>query len=85
MCERIYPRDYRQWKSKAFIEAMKTSKINFISANILSFGDSIIELETSHKLKEVFAVGYIKTVKFKECPQPMEMMKELKNNYYFTI
>ena len=79
MFEKKLPGDYRQWKSKAFIETMKTSNINFYkTANIISFGDSIIELEASHKLKEMFADGYIKTIKFKESPQPMELIKELK-------
>ena len=79
MWEKKLPGDYRQWKSKAFIETMKTSNINFYkTANIISFGDSIIELEASHKLKEIFADGYIKTIKFKESPQPMELIKELK-------
>ena len=79
MWEKKLPGDYRQWKSKAFIETMKSSNINFYkTANIISFGDSIIELEASHKLKEMFADGYIKTIKFKESPQPMELIKELK-------
>ena len=79
MWEKKLPGDYRQWKSKAFIETMKSSNINFCkTANIISFGDSIIELEASHKLKEMFADGYIKTIKFKESPQPMELIKELK-------
>ena len=79
MCEKKYPGDYRQWKSIAFVETMKLSNINFLkTANIISFGDSIIELEASHKLKETFADGYIKTIKFKEGPQPMELIKELK-------
>ena len=79
MWEKKLPGDYRQWKTKAFIETMKTSNINFYkTANIISFGDSIIELEASHKLKEMFADGYIKTIKFKESPQPMELIKELK-------
>ena len=79
MCEKKYPGDYRQWKSKAFIETIKENNINLLkTANILSFGDSIIELEASHKLKEIFADGYIKTIKFKESPQPMELIKELK-------
>ena len=79
MCEKKYPGDYRQWKTKAFIETMKKSNINFLkTANIISFGDSIIELEALHKLKEIFADGYIKTIKFKENPQPLELIKELK-------
>ena len=79
MCEKKYPGDYRQWKTYAFIETMKENKINLLkTANIISFGDSIIELEASHKLKDLFADGYIKTIKFKENPQPMELIKELK-------
>ena len=79
MCENKYPGDYRQWKFKAFYETLKSSNINFYkTANIISFGDSIIELESSHKLKEMFADAYIKTIKFKECPQPSELIKELK-------
>ena len=78
-CEKKYPGDYRQWKSLAFIETIKKYKINLLkTANILSFGDSIIELEASLKLKDIFADGYIKTIKFKENPQPMELIKELK-------
>ena len=88
MWEKKLPGDYRQWKSKAFIETMKTSNINFYkTANIISFGDSIIELEASHKLKDIFADGYIKTIKFKENPQPAELIKELKiiNNQFDII
>ena len=79
MCEKKSPGDYRQWKTKAFIDTIQKSNINFLkTANIISFGDSIIELEASHKLKEIFADGYIKTIKFKENPQPLELIKELK-------
>ena len=77
--EKRLPGDYRQWKSKAFIDAVLKSNIDLNkTANILCFGDSIIELEASHQLKEIFADGYIKTIKFKESPQPMELIKELK-------
>ena len=88
MCEKKYPGDYRQWKTQAFIETMKESNINLLkSTNIISFGDSIIELEASHKLKDIFADGYIKTIKFKENPQPAELIKELKiiNNQFDII
>ena len=88
MCEKKYPGDYRQWKTQAFIETMKESSINLLkTTNIISFGDSIIELEASHKLKDIFADGYIKTIKFKENPQPAELIKELKiiNNQFDII
>ena len=67
---------------------MKESNINLLkTTNIISFGDSIIELEASHKLKDIFADGYIKTIKFKENPQPAELIKELKiiNNQFDII
>ena len=77
--EKRLPGDYRQWKSKAFIDTVINCNIDLRkTANILCFGDSIIELEASHKLKEIFADAYIKTIKFKESPQPIELIKELK-------
>ena len=77
--EKRLPGDYRQWKTRAFIDTIINSNIDMKkAANILCFGDSIIELEATHKLKEMFADAYIKTIKFKESPQPIELIKELK-------
>ena len=77
--EKRLPGDYRQWKSHAFIDTIINCKIDMRkTANILCFGDSIIELEATHKLKEIFQDAYIKTIKFKESPQPVELIKELK-------
>ena len=77
--EKRFPGDYRQWKTKAFIDSVLNSNIDRRkTTNIICFGDSIVELEATHKLKEIFADGYIKTVKLKESPQPMELIKELK-------
>ena len=77
--EKRLPGDYRQWKSKAFIDTIIKMNIDRKkTANILCFGDSIIELEATHKLKEIFVDAYIKTIKFKESPQPVELIKELK-------
>ena len=57
---------------------MKSSNINL--ANIISFGDSIFEQDASHKFNEILADEYIKTIKFRESQQPMELIKELKIN-----
>ena len=77
--EKRLPGDYRQWKSHAFIDTIINSNIDMRkTANILCFGDSIIELEATLKLKEIFQDAYIKTIKFKESPQPIELIKELK-------
>ena len=77
--EKRLPGDYRQWKTKAFIDTIIKMDIDRKkTANILCFGDSIIELEATHNLKEMFVDAYIKTIKFKESPQPIELIKELK-------
>ena len=76
--EKRFPGDYRQWKTKAFIDSVINCKIDRKkTTNIICFGDSIIELEATQQLKELFADGYIKTVKLKENPQPLELIKEL--------
>ena len=77
--EKRLPGDYRQWKSKAFIDTVINCGIDLNkTANIICFGDSIIELEASHNLKEIFSNGYIKTIKLKENPHPTDLIKELK-------
>ena len=77
--EKRLPGDYRQWKSHAFIDTIINCNFDMRkTANILCFGDSIIELEATHRLKEIFQDAYIKTIKFKESPQPVELIKELK-------
>ena len=77
--EKKYPGDNRQWKAKTFILAVKESNINTdLLTNIFCFGDNIIEIEGSHKLKQIFSNAFVKTVKFKECPQPSELIKEIK-------
>ena len=61
--------DYRQWKANAFILAFKESNINIdLLTIIFCFGDNIIKIEVSHKLKRIFSNECIKIVKFKECP-----------------
>ena len=77
--ENKYPGDYRQWKANTFILAVKECNINTdLLTNIFCFGDNIMEIEASHRLKQIFSNGYVKTVKFKECPQPAELIKEIK-------
>ena len=67
--ENKHPGDYRQWETNAFILAAKESNININSdliTNILCFEDNIIGIEASHKLKQIFSNGYVKTIKFKK-------------------
>ena len=74
--DRIYPGDSRQWKLHAFIDSLKDYNKNLVT-NLLCFGDSIIEIESTHNLAARFSNVFIKTVKFKENPLPGELHKQL--------
>ena len=79
LCEKNLPGDIRQWKIKAFKYALDTIQINKnIPTNLIFFGDSIIEMESSYNVKECFSNAYLKTIKFKENPSHTELEKELK-------
>ena len=79
LCEKNLPGDIRQWKTKAFKYALDTIQIKKnIPTNIIFFGDSIIEMESSYNVKECFSNAYLKTIKFKENPSHTELEKELK-------
>ena len=79
LCEKKLPGDMRQWKTKAFKYALDTTPIKRnIPTNIIFFGDSIIEMDSSYIVKECFSNAYLKTIKFKENPSHTELEKELK-------
>ena len=74
--EKKYPGDMKQWKVKAFLNVFEQLNPKIIY-NIICFGDSIIELEASHILASKLLNAYIKTVKFKQFPKPVEITKQL--------
>ena len=74
--EKKYPGDMKQWKVKAFLNVFEQLNPKIIY-NIICFGDSIIELEASHVLASKLLNAYIKTVKFKQFPKPVEITKQL--------
>jgi len=45
--------------------------------NIISIGDSLIEITSANKLGETFNNAYIKTLKLKESPKPEELVQQL--------
>jgi hypothetical protein len=74
--EKKFPGDSRQWKIHAFLEMQKNLDTNLVT-NLLCLGDSIIEMEAAHILVSKFSHAYIKTIKFRECPKPEELHKQL--------
>ncbi len=88
--EKLYPRDYRQWKIQTFLEMKKEFESNLIT-NILCMGDSMIEMEAGHLLSSKFSKAYIKTIKFRESPKLKVLYKQLCmiiekfNDIYLTL
>jgi hypothetical protein len=74
--EKIHPGDSRQWKIQAFLDMLKTIDTNLVT-NLTCLGDSIIEMEAAQILYSKFTNAYIKTIKFRESPQPEELYKQL--------
>ncbi|KAH8740241.1 hypothetical protein FG386_001516 [Cryptosporidium ryanae] len=74
--EQKYPGDYHKWKLNAFLEIHKKLNSETIT-NLISIGDSIIEMEAVHILGREFSESLVKTVKLKETPTPDELYKQL--------
>jgi hypothetical protein len=73
-----YPGDPRQWKIKAFKYIIELYNINTkLVSNLICFGDSLIDLEAIENLKNMFSNAFVKIIKFKECPHPIELEKEV--------
>ncbi|OII71895.1 serine subtilase [Cryptosporidium ubiquitum] len=74
--EHKYPGAYHKWKFNAFLEIQKKLDSETIT-NLISIGDSIIEMEAVHILGREFSESLVKTIKMKESPTPDELFKQL--------
>lgn len=73
-----YPGDPKQWKIKAFKYVINKYNINTkLISNIMAFGDSYIDLEAIENLKYDFSHPFVKIIKFKENPHPVELEKQI--------
>ena len=73
-----YPGDPKQWKIKAFKYAIEKYNINTkLISNIITFGDSYIDLEAIENLIYEFNYPFIKIIKFKENPHLVELEKQI--------
>lgn len=71
-----FPTDNHRWKTETFLEMRKMYDTN-ITTNLICLGDSNIEIEAGHILAKHFNQVMVKTVKFKENPQPEELLKQV--------
>ena len=74
--EQKYPGDYHQWKLQAFLEMTKLFNIGAVT-NLICLGDSNIEIDAAHTLAQCYQNACIKTIKFRDCPNPDELVKQL--------
>ena len=78
LCSKNYPGDPKQWKIKAFKYAIEKYNINTkLISNIITFGDSYIDLEAIENLIYEFSNPFIKIIKFKENPHLVELEKQI--------
>ena len=75
---KIYPGSPTEWKVRAMLNVVDTYHIDKkLISNIISFGDSIIDLEAAERLKSVFVNAYVKSIKFQEKPHPLVLEKQI--------
>jgi len=74
--QRRFPTDNHRWKQEAFLELKKKYDSNVIT-NLICLGDSNIEMDAAHIMAKQFSQVMTKTVKFKENPQPEELLKQI--------
>lgn len=74
--EEQFPGDYHEWKVQAFLEMTKLFHTEAVT-NLICLGDSNIEIDAAHTLASKYQDACIKTIKFRECPIPDELVKQL--------
>jgi len=71
--EHAYPGNYSEWKIQAFLEVQREMDSEIIT-NLVSLGDSNFEMDAVHVMGNEFSQALIKTIKFRECPSPEELV-----------
>ena len=74
--EDVYPGEPKIWKMNAFLNLKKMIDLS-LPTNIICFGDSIVELNAGKKLASTINNSFIKTLKFKEIPEPEDIINQL--------
>ena len=75
--EKLYPRNYQRWKIEAFLDSRKGMDENIIT-NLIALGDNVFEIEAAHYLGAQFTNAFIKTVKFRQSPSTVELIKQIR-------
>jgi hypothetical protein len=74
--EAEYPHDVSKWKAATFLEVRRCLDSQVIT-NLISLGDSQYEMDATQAMGREFQKATIKLLKFKSCPCPEELLKQL--------
>lgn len=74
--EKEYPGNSKMWKQDCFEEIGKLYS-PYKLTNLIAIGDSLIELEAAYVLAKRFNQCFIKTIKLKDAPSPVKLLKQL--------
>lgn len=74
--EKEFPGQYHEWKVQAFLEVRRQLNSQIVT-NLISLGDSTIEMDAVHVMGREFSQALVKTIKFREIPSPDELAKQL--------
>ena len=67
---------FKEWKHRTFLTLAETMNKDLIT-NIVAVGDSQIEIDAAQILSEQFKVACLKTVKLKEQPSVVELLRQV--------
>lgn len=73
--ENVFPGDSRRWKIESFLSIRE--RYFDVSSNIINIGDSFIDIEAGGVLAKKFKESYLKSIKFREVPTILEMIKQI--------
>ena len=77
LCSKEYPSDFMIWKKKAFEIIPDRLNISLqIPTNLISIGDSPLEMEATKELGQKFDKAIVKLVKLEECLTAQSMVKQ---------
>jgi len=71
-----FPGQASMWKVAAFLDVQRKLNSQIIS-NLISIGDSTLEMDAAHVMAKQFDTALIKTVKLREHPSPEGLYKQL--------
>ena len=67
---------FKEWKHRTFMGLAEKMDKELIT-NIIAIGDSQIEIDAATRLSEQFKVSCLKTVKLKEQPNIVELLRQV--------